>query len=264
MRRRPNGRTTGCYPENAGSTPAVAVGWGNPWFPHWPPPHAHRMDPPCLASPAGQSRPSAATARAERSLCLTRFTPRSLSQDGARYQASRAGDAGSNPARGLEMGEPGVPPPSCSRARLATRPGCLPGEAGSIPVESASRRSSVGRAPRSYRGRRGFDSSRRDCVARLVASPRAVTPTSRVRFPGGAPSCSRAGIRRADSCRSDPRLRRGRSLKASPSGPQRPRRANLTRARASATTGRLARRRSDTAVYAWFDSTVVDSMDNWP
>ena len=75
---------------------------------------------------------------------------------------------------------------SRSRTRLGMRPGCLPGEAGSIPVESAISPSLSGRAPRSYRGPRGFESSRRDCVARLVASPRAVNPWSRVRFPGDA------------------------------------------------------------------------------
>lgn len=55
------------------------------------------------------------------------------------------------------------------------------------PSRALSSPSLSGRAPRSYRGPRGFDSSRRDCVARLVASPRAVNPWSRVRFPGGAP-----------------------------------------------------------------------------
>ena len=114
-------------------------------------------------------------------------------------------------------GTRGAPTP-CSRARLATRPGCLPGEAGSIPVESASRRSSVDERHAPTVEARGFDSSRRDCVARLVASPRAVTPWSGVRFPGDACLCSRAGIHRVDSCRSDPRLRRGRPLKASPFG----------------------------------------------
>ena len=110
MRRRPTGRTTGCYPVNAGSTPAVAVGWGNPWFPHRPPPHADRMDPPCLASRPAKPASGRHGSRIERSLCLTRFTPRSSS--GSRMPASQAGDAGSNPARGLEVGEPGVPPPS--------------------------------------------------------------------------------------------------------------------------------------------------------
>jgi hypothetical protein len=169
LRRRPIGRTTGCYPVDAGSSPAVAA-----------------------------------------------FTPRSSSR--SRMPVSQTGDAGSSPARGITR----------SRTRLGMRPGCLPGEAGSIPVESASavhmrvrprtcpyratskatrgvevarhvRQGHVrgltlllspslsGRAPRSYRGRRGFDSSRRDCVARLVASPRVVSPWSRVRFPGDAP-----------------------------------------------------------------------------
>ena len=98
----------------------------------------------------------------------------------SRMPVPHTGDAGSNPARGhLAF--------FCSRTRLGMRPGCLPGEAGSIPVESATSPSLSGRAPRSYRGQRGFDSSRRDCVARLVASPRAVNPWSRVRFPGDAP-----------------------------------------------------------------------------
>ena len=121
-------RTPGCYPEDAGSSPAVAA-------------HA----------PVVQR---------------------------SRMPVSHTGDAGSNPAR--------VPFFLRSRTRLAMRPGCLPGEAGSIPVESVISPSLSGRAPRSYRGPRGFDSSRRDCVARLVASPRAVNPWSRVRFPGDA------------------------------------------------------------------------------
>ena len=56
-----------------------------------------------------------------------------------------------------------------------------------FPSRALTSPSLSGRAPRSYRGSRGFDSSRRDCVARLVASPRVVIPWSRVRFPGGAP-----------------------------------------------------------------------------
>ncbi len=124
-------------------------------------------------------------------------------------------DVGSNPARGTFR----------SRTRLGMRPGCLPGEAGSIPVESAISPSLSGRAPRSYRGLRGFDSSRRDCVARLVASPRVVNPWSRVRFPGDAPGSlvRKTGIRS-----------RGSRSRANPE-------------RRFSTTGRLGRRRSDTA-----------------
>ena len=127
MRRRSIGRTTGCYPEDAGSSPAVA---------------AH--------------------------------TPRSSS--GSRMPVSHAGDAGSNPARGSHalgrVWRCGLAVSRVRRVRFPSR---------ALLAELS------GRAPRSYRGRRGFDSSRRDCVARLVASPRAVTPTSRVRFPGDAP-----------------------------------------------------------------------------
>jgi hypothetical protein len=77
--------------------------------------------------------------------------------------------------------------PSCSRTRLAMRLGCLPGEAGSIPVESALLAVAQWTSTTLLPWPRGFDSSRRDCVARLVASPRAVNPWSRVRFPGDAP-----------------------------------------------------------------------------
>ena len=107
------------------------------------------------------------------------------------------------------------------RARVA-RPGCLPGEAGSTPAESA--RLAVAQwtgAPPCEGGGRRFESSRRGS------------------------SCSRARFRRAESRRSDPRLRRGRSLKASASPPQLRRSVNE---RDLPTTGRLGRRRSDKAV----------------
>ena len=86
---------------------------------------------------------------------------------------------------------------SRSRTRLGMRPGCRPGEAGSIPVESASRRRSVDehRAPTAAHG--GSTPPRRSCVARLVASPRAVNPWSRVRFPGDAPTCDDRPVRQA-------------------------------------------------------------------
>jgi hypothetical protein len=96
-----------------------------------------------------------------------------------------------------------------------------------IPVETSSRRSSTGRAPRFYRGEWGFDSSRRDCVARLVASPRVVSPWSRVRFPGDASSVCRSRNRSARSRRAKFQLasrrrragwRRHRSDTAGPRG----------------------------------------------
>ena len=66
-----NGRTTGCYPVNAGSTPAVAVGWGNPGTPTGPllmqTAWIHRVWP-----PGRQSRPPAATARASNDRCVSR------------------------------------------------------------------------------------------------------------------------------------------------------------------------------------------------
>ena len=80
-----NGRTTGCYPGDAGSTPAVAA-----------------------------SCPDRLDGRGRRSL-----TPETRVRFplGALHALGRVWDM---------------------------RPGCLPGEAGSIPVESASRRSSIG------------------------------------------------------------------------------------------------------------------------
>ncbi len=105
-----NGRTTGCYPEDAGSTPAVA---------------ASRTG---RRAPAGRSPAPRASRRrsARESSCPGRLAR-------SRMPVSHTGDAGSNPARGT----------SRSRTRLGMRPGCLPGEAGSTPVESAPRRSSA-------------------------------------------------------------------------------------------------------------------------
>ena len=70
-------------------------GGGTPGSPTGPP-HADRMDPAQLASGCRGSR-------IER-IAVSRLTPRSSS--GSRMPASQAGDAGSNPARGLEVGEP--------------------------------------------------------------------------------------------------------------------------------------------------------------
>ena len=136
-----NGQDDRLLPGECWFDPSRRSRVGEPWFPHRPPPHADRMDPPCLASRPAKPASGRHGSRIERSLCLTRFTPRSSS--GSRMPASQAGDAGSNPARGLEGREPGVPPPSALGRVWRSRPGCLPGEAGSIPVESASRRSSV-------------------------------------------------------------------------------------------------------------------------
>ena len=170
------------------------------------------MDPPCLASRPAKPASGRHGSRIERSLCLTRFTPRSSS--GSRMPASQAGDAGSNPARGLEVGEPGVPPPSAlgrvwrrglavsrvrrvrfpSRALLAvaqwTSTTLLPWPTG------------VRLLPARLRRKASSEPSGRD-------------PDEQGAIPWRRLVCSRAGIRRADSCRSDPRLRRGRSLKAS-------------------------------------------------
>ncbi len=196
--------------------------------------------------------------------------------------APQAGDAGSNPARGLDgtsppadtasdvtvrhrsiraravaaggrlcrpggqprlchalarrrgrVGEPGVAPPPSSRARLATRPGCLPGEAGSIPVESASRRSSMDERHAPTVEARGFDSSRRDCVARLVSEPSGRDPVEQGAIPWRRlwPSPAVA------------------APKATPSGACPARRAGIRALRGqTSTTGRSARRRSDMAV----------------
>ncbi len=142
-----NGRTPGCYPVHAGSSPAVAA-------------HA----------PIVQR---------------------------SRMPVSHIGDAGSNPARGLffrslksAASRPRLTLPSQLFLALGRVWRCGSAVSRVRRVRSPSRAlfspSLSGRAPRSYRGQRGFDSSRRDCVARLVASPRAVNPWSRVRFPGDA------------------------------------------------------------------------------
>ena len=68
-----------------------------------------------------------------------------------------------------------------------------------------------GRAGRSARRRRGGRAGSR--AARRAARPRRPRPRP-LRGVRCALTCSRAEIRRPDSCRSDPRLRRGRSLKA--------------------------------------------------
>jgi len=148
--------------------------------------------------------------RSQPSQLLT--TPRSSSGGGRRSLTSAARPARALVRPGFAPANPGLAPQlsriplgalrvSRSRTRLGMRPGCLPGEAGSIPVESVFSRSSTGRAPRFYRGEWGFESSRRDCVARLVASPRVVSPWSRVRFPGDAPSVRRSRIRIRESRR---------------------------------------------------------------
>jgi hypothetical protein len=129
-------------------------------------------------------------------------------------------------------GTRGAPTP-CSRARLATRPGCLPGEAGSIPVESASRRSSMDERHAPTVEARGFDSSRRDCVARLVSEPSGRDPVEQGAIPWRRlwPSPAVA------------------APKATPSGACPARRAGIRALRGqTSTTGRSARRRSDMAV----------------
>ena len=77
-----------------------------------------------------------------------------------------------------------------------------------FPSRASPRRSSVDERHAPNVGRRRFDSSRRDCVARLVASPRVVTPWSRVRFPGGAP-CMTSTTGRLGRRRSDEAVKRG-------------------------------------------------------
>ena len=105
-----NGQDDRLLPGECWFDPSRRSRVGEPLVPHRPPPHADRMDPPCRASRPAKPASGRHGSRIERSLCLTRFTPRSSS--GSRMPASQAGDAGSNPARGLEVGEPGVPPPS--------------------------------------------------------------------------------------------------------------------------------------------------------
>ena len=88
LRRRSSGRTAGCYPVDAGSSPAVAA-----------------------------------------------LLPRSSSGRGCR--SLKSATRVRIPLGALH------PLASRSRTRLAMRLGCLPGEAGSIPVESAPRRRSA-------------------------------------------------------------------------------------------------------------------------
>jgi hypothetical protein len=77
------------------------------------------------------------------------------------------------------------------------------------------------------------------CVARLVASPRAVNPWSRVQFPGDAPLVAQG----RESAGADPRPRGAEPL----------RRRGFLRRRAGRAGAALIRR-----AHAWFDSTVVD------
>ena len=74
------------------------------------------------------------------------------------------------------------------RTRLETRPGCLPGEAGSTPVEGVHLAvAQWASSPRSSDLEvRGFDSSRRDCRRTASSEPPGCDPASRVRFPGDA------------------------------------------------------------------------------
>jgi len=94
---------------------------------------------PACALPVGRSPAPCASRRQAPALLGTRRSARSSpprSSSGSRMPVSHIGDAGSNPARGTFF-----------RHALGRvwdmRPGCLPGEAGSIPVESASRRRSA-------------------------------------------------------------------------------------------------------------------------
>ena len=175
------------------------------------------------------------------------ITPRSSS--GSRMPVSHTGDAGSNPARGLRW-VAGVPPPralgrvwrrglAVSRVRRVRFPSrALLAVAQWTSTTLLPWPTGVRLLPARLRRKASSEPSGRD-------------PDEQGAIPWRRPSCSRAGIRRVDSCRSDPRLRRGRSLKAAASPPQLPHHATHRDANGyfSATTmGRLGRRRSDTAV----------------
>ena len=113
---------------------------------------------------------------------------------------------------------------SRSRTRLGMRPGCLPGEAGSIPVESAllavAQWTSTTLLP--------WPTGVRLLPARLrrkaSSEPAGGEPAEQGAIPWRRPSCSRAGIRGNGSPPLHPSLRLGRSLTAAASQPQKHRR----------------------------------------
>ncbi len=114
----------------------------------------------------------------------------------------------------------------------------------------SSRRSSVGEHHAPTVEVRGFDSSRRDCVARLEASPRVVNPASRVRFPGDASKSSTTG--RLGKRRSDTAVERGSIPRSSTSGRRQGRARDLLAVGEKATPPVLG------TGDRWFDSSQPD------